>query len=74
MLLFNESFAATNDREGSDIAGQMVRALLVKNNTVFYVTRWCDFASRFFVEQEDGALFLRREELRWLKNVQTVRS
>ncbi len=48
MLLFNESFAATNDREGSDIAGQIVRALLEKHNRVFYATHLYDFASRFF--------------------------
>jgi DNA mismatch repair ATPase MutS len=29
MVLFNESFAATNEREGSEIARQIVRALLV---------------------------------------------
>lgn len=28
LLLFNESFAATNEREGSEIARQIVRALL----------------------------------------------
>jgi len=63
ILLFNESFAATNDREGSDIAGQIVRALLEKRNRVFYVTHLYDFASRFFDEQEDGALFLRAERI-----------
>jgi len=35
MLLFNESFAATNEREGSEIATQIVRALLEKGMTVF---------------------------------------
>ena len=28
LVLFNESFAATNEREGSEIASQVVRALL----------------------------------------------
>jgi DNA mismatch repair ATPase MutS len=38
ILLFNESFAATNEREGSEIATQIVRALLEKGMKVFYVT------------------------------------
>lgn len=61
ILLFNESFAATNDREGSDIAGQIVRALLEKGTKVFYVTHLYDFASRFFDAEENGTLFLRAE-------------
>ena len=59
MLLFNESFAATNEREGSDIAGQIVRALLEKRSKVFYVTHLYEFASHSFDEKVDGALFLR---------------
>jgi len=59
MLLFNESFAATNEREGSDIAGQIVRALLEKRAKVFYVTHSYEFASHYFDERVDGALFLR---------------
>ena len=31
MILFNESFAATNEREGSEIARQIVSALLEQN-------------------------------------------
>jgi DNA mismatch repair ATPase MutS len=61
IVLFNESFAATNDREGSDIAAQIMRALVEERNRVFYVTHLYDFASRFFTEQEDGSLFLRAE-------------
>lgn len=61
MLLFNESFAATNEREGSDIAGQIVRALLEKGMKVFFVTHLYDFASRYYDEKSNGALFLRAE-------------
>ncbi|MGB8113378.1 MAG: hypothetical protein WCF22_06375, partial [Candidatus Sulfotelmatobacter sp.] len=61
MLLFNESFAATNEREGSDIAGQIVRALLEKRTKIFFVTHLYEFASRYYDEKSNGALFLRAE-------------
>jgi DNA mismatch repair ATPase MutS len=61
LLLFNESFAATNDREGSEIATQIVRALLEKGMKVFYVTHLYEFARGFFDASENGALFLRAE-------------
>lgn len=38
MVLFNESFAATNEREGSEIARQIVSALLEKRIKIFFVT------------------------------------
>jgi DNA mismatch repair ATPase MutS len=61
VLLFNESFAATNEREGSEIATQIVRALLEKGMTVFYVTHLYEFARGFFDERSDSAIFLRAE-------------
>jgi DNA mismatch repair ATPase MutS len=61
IVLFNESFAATNEREGSEIARQIVCALLEKRVKVFYVTHLYTFA-RTFAETNDGqALFLRAE-------------
>ena len=38
MFLFNESFTATNEREGSEIATQIVTALLEHNCSEFFVT------------------------------------
>ncbi|MDI6880593.1 MAG: DNA mismatch repair protein MutS, partial [Desulfitobacteriaceae bacterium] len=38
LVLFNESFAATNEREGSEIARQIICALLEKRIKVFFVT------------------------------------
>ena len=35
-VLFNESFSSTNEREGSEIARQIVRALLEAGIKVFY--------------------------------------
>jgi DNA mismatch repair ATPase MutS len=61
ILLLNESFAATNEREGSDIAGQIVRALLEKHTKVFYVTHLYEFARSFFDQKNSHALFLRAE-------------
>jgi hypothetical protein len=60
-VLFNESFAATNDREGSEIARQIVSALLEKDIKVFFVTHLCEFARAFFDRQSDDAIFLRAE-------------
>jgi len=61
MLLFNESFAATNEREGSVIARQVVSALLKKGIKVFFVTHLYAFAHGFFERGADQALFLRAE-------------
>lgn len=62
MLLFNESFAATNEREGSEIARQIVSALLENDVTVFFVSHMYEFARSFL--SSDDVLFLRadREE------------
>lgn len=61
MMLFNESFAATNEREGSEIARQVVQALLESGIKVFYVTHLYALAEDFFHNGRDGALFLRAE-------------
>jgi hypothetical protein len=44
LILFNESFAATNEREGSEIARQIVRALLEADIRILFVTHQYDFA------------------------------
>ena len=61
LMLFNESFAATNEREGSEIARQVVRALLEAGVRVFYVTHQYDFAESFLLERSPSTLFLRAE-------------
>ena len=60
LLLLNESFAATNEREGSEIARQIVNALLEKGIKVYYVTHLYEFARSFY---GDNVLFLRAERL-----------
>jgi DNA mismatch repair ATPase MutS len=61
MALFNESFASTNEREGSEIARQIVRALLETQVKVLYVTHMFDLAEGFYLAQMNAALFLRAE-------------
>lgn len=61
VLLLNESFAATNEREGSEIATQIIRALLEKRVKIFYVTHLYEFARGFFDRRVESAMFLRAE-------------
>lgn len=61
MVLFNESFAATNEREGSEIAWQIVTALLERDVRVIYVTHLFTFARMFWDQRRGQALFLRAE-------------
>jgi DNA mismatch repair ATPase MutS len=63
LVLFNESFASTNEREGSEIADQIVRALLDKGVKVFFVTHLYQFASGFFARRAADTVFLRAERL-----------
>ena len=61
MLLCNESFASTNEQEGSQIARQIVRALLGAGIRVFFVTHLYDLARGFYTDPTTAALFLRAE-------------
>jgi len=63
LILFNESFAATNEREGSEIARQVVRALLDNRIKVFFVTHLYEFARSMHDERTERTLFLRAERL-----------
>jgi len=61
LLLCNESFASTNEREGSQIARQVVTALLEAGVKVLFVTHMFDLASSFFRQGVGSTLFLRAE-------------
>jgi hypothetical protein len=61
LMLFNESFAATNEREGSEIGRQVVGALLDAEIKVFFVTHQFDFAESFRKRHAEFTLFLRAE-------------
>jgi DNA mismatch repair ATPase MutS len=58
MLLLNESFAATNEKEGSEIAGQIVKALLEKRVKIVYVTHLNEFARQTYASRTAHMLFL----------------
>jgi MutS domain V len=61
LVLFNESFAGTNEREGSEIGYQIVRALLEADVRVLFVTHRFSFADRFRRQHAPSTLFLRAE-------------
>ena len=61
VVLFNESFAATNEREGSEIAKQIVSALLEEHIKVFFVTHLYEFAHGLYDRRMENAIFMRAE-------------
>lgn len=61
LVLFNESFAATNEREGSEIAGQIVSGLLARDVRVIFVTHMYELAHSFFSRRDVHSTFLRAE-------------
>lgn len=63
MVLFNESLAATNEREGSEIARQIVSALLDRRVKVLFVTHLYELARGFYEQGMANAIFLRAERL-----------
>jgi len=61
LVLFNESFAGTNEREGAEIGYQIVRALVDAEIKVLFVTHRFAFAERFQRQYARSTLFLRAE-------------
>ncbi len=61
LMLFNESFAGTNEREGAEIGYQIVRALLEAQIKVSFVTHRYSLADRFRRQHAPATLFLRAE-------------
>lgn len=59
LILFNESFASTNEREGSEIAKQIIEALLNNQIKLFFVTHLYSFAESYFNNKNRHTLFLR---------------
>lgn len=67
LILFNESFAATNEREGSEIGRQIMTALLEKRVRIVCVTHLYELARDFYVRNHGTALFLRADRVRSFK-------
>ncbi len=63
LVLLNESFASTNEREGSEIGRQIVRALVESGVKVVYVTHMFDLAAGLRAELDGQTAFLRAERL-----------
>jgi MutS domain V len=61
LLLCNESFASTNEREGAEIARQVIRALTEAGIRILFVTHMYDLAGRYYAEHDPETLFLRAE-------------
>jgi hypothetical protein len=59
ILLLNESFASTNEREGSEVARQVVCTLLDAGIKIFFVTHLHKFAQDSYERQMQKAIFLR---------------
>lgn len=59
VVAFNESFAATNEREGSEIARRIVDSLLEHGVRVFFVTHLFTLANGLYQSRGGESLFLR---------------
>ena len=62
LILFNESFSSTNEREGSEINNQIVDALISHSHEVFSVSHLYTFASKYFLDKKVEFLVAERKE------------
>ena len=67
LMLLNESFAATNEREGSEVARQIMTALLDKQIRIVCVTHLYELARGFLARNTGDTLFLRAGRTRTFK-------
>jgi hypothetical protein len=61
LLLCNESFASTNEREGSQLAREIIRALTEAGIRIVFVTHLFDLAESIHARGDGRVLFLRAE-------------
>ena len=61
LVLLNEAFAATNVREGSEIARQIVTALSERKVKVFFVSHLYQFVQELYEGRTNEMMFLRAE-------------
>lgn len=62
LILFNESFSSTNEREGSEINNQIVDALTMHSHEVLSVSHLYTFASEYFNDNKVEFLVAERKE------------
>lgn len=62
LMLFNESFAASNEREGSEICRQITQALVENGVEVFSVTHLYTYAAAFLGDKDTQYLRAQRLE------------
>ncbi len=63
IVFLNESFSATNEIEGSEIAKQITKALVDRGIKVVFVTHQFEFANSLNEKKMQNAIFLRAERL-----------
>lgn len=63
IVFLNESFSATNEREGSELAKQITNALIDNGIKVVFVTHQYEFAHSLYEKKMENAIFLRAERL-----------
>ncbi len=61
VLMCNESLAATNEREASEIAAEVIRAMNHVGIKVVFVTHLYELSHRFYQDHADTTLFLRAD-------------
>jgi DNA mismatch repair ATPase MutS len=61
LVLLNESFGSTNEKEGAEIARQVVDALIQGGITVYFVTHQYEFANALTLAGRADVLFLLAE-------------
>lgn len=63
LLLLNESFASTTEKEGSAIAYDIIKALKEEGVRIVTVTHLLSFAQRVYEEKQSGVAFLSAQRL-----------
>jgi DNA mismatch repair ATPase MutS len=61
VVLFNESFSTTNEREGSELSRQIIKAMFEKRIKIFFVTHLYEFAHASYQNSNQNTIFLRAE-------------
>jgi len=61
LLLMNESFSSTNEREGSEVAREVIVALAERGVRVIFVTHFYELQRWLMENRKDDVLFLRAE-------------